>query len=83
MWQSQSRSLKRAQPRRGIFIRLLHKIATEITAIVSGKAKMNGRVVSAGEIVVIQPGEARGFEALEDTVTTVVKIPGVLNAVEE
>ncbi len=44
---------------------------------------MNGRVVSAGEIVVIQPGEATGFEALEDTVTTVVKIPGVLNAVEE
>ena len=66
--------------------RHLHKIATEITAIVSGKAKMNGRVVSAGEIVVIQPGETTGFEALEDTVTTVVKIPGVLNdkyAVEE
>ena len=56
-----------------------HKIATEITVIVSGKAKMKGRNLVAGDIVVIPPGEFTDFEALEDTVTTVVKLPGALN----
>lgn len=56
-----------------------HKIATEITVIVCGKAKMNGIVVESGEIVVIEPSEYTDFEALEDTITTVVKLPGALN----
>lgn len=56
-----------------------HKIATEITVIVSGKALMNGNLISAGEVVKISPGEYTDFEALEDTVTTVVKVPGALN----
>ncbi|QBR52432.1 MULTISPECIES: hypothetical protein [Erwinia] len=56
-----------------------HKIATEITVIVSGKAKMNGQIVSAGDIIKIEPGQFTDFEALEDTVTTVVKVPGALN----
>lgn len=56
-----------------------HKIATEITVIVSGKAEMNGVVVTKGDIVKILPGEYTDFKALEDTVTTVVKLPGVLN----
>ena len=56
-----------------------HKIATEITVIVSGRAKMNGEIVEAGSIVKIEPGEYTDFEALEDTVTAVVKVPGALN----
>jgi DNA-binding protein YbaB len=56
-----------------------HKIATEITVIVSGKAKMNGIEIEQGSIVKIAPGEYTDFEALEDTVTAVVKIPGALN----
>lgn len=56
-----------------------HKIATEITVIVSGKAKMNGLVFVAGDIIKISPGEYTDFEALEDTTTTVVKLPGALN----
>ena len=56
-----------------------HKIATEITMIVSGKAKMRDTILNAGEIVMIEPGEFTSFEALEDTVTTVVKLPGALN----
>lgn len=53
-----------------------HKIATEITVIVSGKVRMNGIEYSKGDIIVIEPNEATDFEALEDTVNTVVKFPG-------
>ena len=56
-----------------------HKIATEITVIVSGKARMTDKILNAGDIVCIEPGEFTDFEALEDTVTTVVKLPGALN----
>jgi hypothetical protein len=56
-----------------------HKIATEITVIVSGKAMMNNFVLSEGDILRINPGEFTNFEALEDTITTVIKLPGALN----
>ena len=53
-----------------------HKIATEITVIVSGKVKMNNIIYNKGDIVVIEPNEATDFEALENTICTVVKYPG-------
>ncbi|NTS76931.1 hypothetical protein HR060_08610 [Catenovulum sp. SM1970] len=56
-----------------------HKIATEITVIVSGKAKMKDMILVEGDILKIEPGEYTNFEALEDTVTAVVKLPGALN----
>ncbi len=56
-----------------------HKIATEITFIVSGRARMKGQEYGAGSIIRIAPGEYTDFEALEDTITTVVKLPGALN----
>ena len=56
-----------------------HKIATEITVIISGQVKMNGNIFSVGDIIVIKPNEATDFEALEDTVNTVVKFPGANN----
>ncbi|NBL00057.1 MAG: hypothetical protein EOM50_19015, partial [Erysipelotrichia bacterium] len=37
-----------------------HKIATEITVIVTGKVKMNGVEYSKGDIIVIEPNEATG-----------------------
>jgi len=54
-----------------------HKIATEITVIVSGRVKMNNTIYEAGDIIVIEPNESTDFEALEDTVCSVVKYPGV------
>jgi quercetin dioxygenase-like cupin family protein len=54
-----------------------HKVATEITVVVSGKVRMNGIEYKAGDIIVINPNESTDFEALEDSVNTVVKIPGV------
>jgi quercetin dioxygenase-like cupin family protein len=55
-----------------------HRAATEVTVIVSGRAVMCGREVTAGDILVLPPGTATSFEAIEDTVTAVVKTPSVL-----
>ena len=56
-----------------------HKIATEITVVISGKIRMNDIVYSKGDIIVMYPSEATDFEALEDTINAVVKIPGANN----
>ena len=56
-----------------------HRIATEITVIVSGEVEMNGQRFKEGDIVVIDPGEGTDFRAMTETVTTVVKIPGATN----
>jgi len=56
-----------------------HKVATEITVIVSGRVRMNDNIFETGDILKIDPGEYTDFEAMEETVTTVVKIPGALN----
>lgn len=53
-----------------------HKVATEITLIVSGKVKMNEKVWSDGDIIRLEPNEITNFEALTDTLTVVVKTPG-------
>ena len=57
----------------------LHKIATEVTVIIQGRAQMNGVTYAAGDIVVVEPGESTDFRALERTVNVVVKIPGANN----
>lgn len=56
-----------------------HKIATEITVIVSGRAKMFGKEWHTGDIIVAEPEDITSFEALEDTINAVIKIPGVNN----
>lgn len=55
----------------------VHRVATEITAIVSGRVRMNGVEYKVGDIIVLTPGEPTDFEALEDTVNVVVKLPSV------
>lgn len=55
----------------------LHKVGTEITAVVSGRVRMLGREWSAGDILTIEPGEPTDFTALTDVVTVVVKTPSV------
>ena len=56
-----------------------HKIATEFTAIISGKVLMDGRTYETGEIIIIKPNISTNFEAITDTVTVVVKLPGANN----
>jgi hypothetical protein len=57
----------------------LHRVATEITLILSGRVRMMGREWGAGDIVVLSPGEIADFEAITDCATVVVKVPGALN----
>jgi quercetin dioxygenase-like cupin family protein len=56
----------------------VHRIATELTLIAAGRVTMNGRTYAAGDIIVLEPGEATDFRALEKTTTVVVKMPSVL-----
>jgi quercetin dioxygenase-like cupin family protein len=56
-----------------------HKVATEITVIVSGRVRMNQHEYVTGDIIIIEPGEGTDFEVLEDTATAVIKLPGVNN----
>jgi len=52
-----------------------HRVATEVTVIVSGRVRMLGRIWEAGDIIVVEPGEATAFEALTDAINVVVKLP--------
>lgn len=54
-----------------------HKVARELTAVVTGRVRMCGQDFEAGAIIVLEPGEATAFEALTDAITAVVKIPSV------
>lgn len=55
--------------------RHFHKIATEVTVIVSGEAVMAGRTWKAGDIVLIEVGEEVEFSAVTDVTIAVVKFP--------
>lgn len=57
--------------------RHVHRIATELTLVVSGKVTFNDETFSAGDIVCLNPGEPAIFAVLEDAVTVVVKSPSV------
>ena len=55
-----------------------HKIATEITVIVSGIVRMNGVEYKEGDIIVMEPNDVTDFYAVTDAVNTVnqqIKMP--------
>lgn len=56
-----------------------HRVATELTVVVSGRIRMFGRQFDEGDIVLVEPGEVTDFHAMTDAVTVVVKHPGALN----
>ncbi|BDI28882.1 hypothetical protein CCAX7_009330 [Capsulimonas corticalis] len=56
-----------------------HKVATELTVVVSGEVEMAGKRFREGDIVVIEPGEGTAFRAITDAVNVVVKLPGASN----
>ncbi len=56
-----------------------HKVAQEITVIVSGEVEMNGVKYVQDDIIVIDPNESTDFKCLTDVVTCVVKYPGASN----
>ncbi len=57
----------------------LHKIATEITIMVSGEAMFNNEHLIEGEGIIINPGESNIFKALTDCKTLVIKSPSLQN----
>ena len=56
-----------------------HKIATEINLVISGKVMYGKQLLSAGDGIIYYPGDVCECYYLEDTVTMVIKTPGVLN----
>ncbi len=56
-----------------------HKIATEITVVISGQIRMVGKTWEAGDVIVLEPGTVTDFEALTDATNVVVKVPGATN----
>lgn len=56
----------------------VHRIATELTLIASGRVLINGTEYVSDDIIVLEPGEPASFKALEDTITVVVKMPSVI-----
>ena len=54
-----------------------HRIAEELTVIVSGTVRMSGEEIGAGEIVRIPAGVSTDFLAVTDATTVVVKLPCV------
>jgi quercetin dioxygenase-like cupin family protein len=57
--------------------RHVHKKADEISVVVSGKFKMNGKLLEKGDIVHLEPGVDADFECLEDGSNAVIKTPSV------
>jgi quercetin dioxygenase-like cupin family protein len=57
--------------------RHVHKVATELTAVVSGTVRMDGQELGAGDILSLAPGEPCDFLAVTDAVVVAVKLPAV------
>ena len=55
-----------------------HKIAVEITLVLSGQVEMCGKIWGPGDIIVVEPGEATGFRAITGATNVVVKLPSVV-----
>jgi hypothetical protein len=49
--------------------------AWEVTAIIQGKCEIGGTLLSAGDVVLIEPLEAAGFLALSDCTLVAIKSP--------
>ena len=56
----------------------VHLVATEVSLLVEGRARMAGRDIGPGDIVVLSPGTASGLETFEPCTMVVVKSPSVL-----
>ncbi len=64
-------------PRGFIDEKHLHKVADEITVVVSGCVMINERLYYPDDVIVIEKGESAEFMAVSDAVTCVVKVPCV------
>ncbi len=56
-----------------------HKVAREISVVISGKFEMNNKILVEGDIVLLEIGEASKFKCLESGYTAVIKTPSAKN----
>ena len=54
-----------------------HRVATQVTLIISGRVSLMGKILGPGDIVLLEPGEATDFSVLTDSVCAVVRLPSV------
>jgi hypothetical protein len=52
-------------------------IATEVTVIIAGNARMGDQILSANDIIVLEPKESYDFEALTEVTLVAVKVPSL------
>ncbi|WP_349367890.1 hypothetical protein [Salinarimonas sp.] len=67
----------KAYPAGACEARHVHRRATEVTLVLEGRVRMDGVEYGAGDVLVLDPGEATDFEALTAATTVVVKTPSV------
>lgn len=53
----------------------VHRIATEVTILVHGKARVNDTDIIAGDVITVLPGQPTQFTAVEDCAIAVIKTP--------
>lgn len=56
----------------------IHKIAEEVTVIISGEALIDGIIYKPNDVLLIEKNESINFLALTDMITCVVKVPSVI-----
>ncbi len=56
----------------------VHKIAREITVIVSGKFTINGKSIEQGDVIIVEAGEPADFTCIEDGAAAIIKTPSVM-----
>lgn len=64
--------------KKGKDIKHYHKIATEITCLISGSMIINGVKLQQGDIFILEPYMISESEFYEDSKLVVVKIPSVI-----
>jgi quercetin dioxygenase-like cupin family protein len=52
-----------------------HRIVTETMAVVTGRVRINDRIFTAGDLIMVEPGEVAEYEWLEDSITVLFKTP--------
>jgi len=55
----------------------IHKLAYEITLVISGRQICNGQMFAAGDICILEPGDISQIEYLEETEVVTIKTPSV------
>ena len=55
----------------------VHRVAAELTLVVSGHVRMAGLALGPGDILILDPGEPADFQAVTAATTVVVKLPSV------